>query len=164
MRTFSTAVVLATLITFGACAPAAPPPVDTSADEAAMQAATKTWGEAFNAGEVDRIVALYAEDAVVMPPNAPAVSGSAAIREFMAAFVAEAKAGGLMMGLGETGGGVSGDLGWHSGTYAVTNAAGVAVETGKWVETWRRAGGEWRMIRDIWNTDAAPTPPAAPAK
>ena len=37
-----------------ACAPAAPPAADTAADEAALKAATRTWLEAYNAGDVER--------------------------------------------------------------------------------------------------------------
>ena len=156
-----TAVVAASLIAVTACAPSAPPAADTAADEAVFRAGSITWVEGYNAGDVDRIVALYAEDAVVMPPNVPAASGHAAIRKYLAADTAAAKAGGMTMALADDGVGVSGNLGWHSGTFKVTNAAGATVDTGKWVETWRKAEGEWHIIRDIWNSDAAP---AAAAK
>lgn len=165
MDTFRIAtVVVASAIALSACAPAAPPPADTTADMASIRAGSKAWADAYNAGDVDRIVALYAEDAVMMPPNVPAASGHAAMRAYLTTDVAAAKAGGVTMNLGESGIGVSGDLGWHSGTFAATTAAGTTVDSGKWVETWRKTNGEWRMIRDIWNSDAAPAPAAAPAK
>ena len=64
MRTLKPLVLaVGTVLTLGACAPAAPPAVDTAADEAALKAATRTWLEAYNAGDVEKIVALYAEDA-----------------------------------------------------------------------------------------------------
>lgn len=130
-----------------------------------MRAATVTWAAGYNAGDVDKIAALYAEDAIAMPPGAPAAKGRAAIRAYLAADTAAAKAGGVKLSLADDGMGVSGSLGWHSGTVTVTNAAGATLETGKWLETWRKADGKWLMIRDIWNTDAPPAPaaPSAPA-
>lgn len=167
MKNFTqAAVVAASFIALTACKPSAPPAADTAADEAVFHAATVTWADAYNAGNVDRIVALYAEDAVLMPPDAPAASGPAAIHDFLAADIAAAKSGGFIMALGDNGIGVSGNLGWHDGTFTVTNAAGVTVVTGKWVETWHKADGKWLMIRDIWNSDApaAADAPVAPAQ
>jgi hypothetical protein len=43
----------------------------------------------------------------------------------------------------------------------VIDAAGKTVETGKYIEVWRRINGKWLMVRDIWNDDAPP-PPAPP--
>jgi len=157
-------VVAASLVALTACEPSTPPAANTAADEAVMHAATVTWAEAYNAGEVDRILTLYAEDAVVMPPNAPAAKGQAAIRAFLAEDSAAAKAAGLRMGLGEDGLGVSGNLAWHSGTYTVTDAADAMADTGKWVEIWLKADGKWHMIRDIWNSDTAPPAPESPTK
>ena len=82
-------------LVLSACAPAAPPAVDTAADEAALKAATATWMEAYNAGDVEKIVALYAEDGVLMPPHAAVATGHAAIRAFLTADTAGAKAAGV---------------------------------------------------------------------
>ena len=73
MRTLKPLVLaVGTVLTLGGCTPAAAPPaIDTADDEAALKAATRTWLEAYNAGDVEKIVALYAEDALLMPPGAP---------------------------------------------------------------------------------------------
>ena len=42
-------LVLGTTIALSACAPAAAPPVDTAAEEAALKAVTAAWLEAYNA-------------------------------------------------------------------------------------------------------------------
>jgi ketosteroid isomerase-like protein len=57
--------------------------------------------------------------------------------------------------------GVSGDLAWEWNTFSVTDKAGATVDTGKYVTVYGRRDGKWRIIRDIWNSDAPP--PAAPA-
>ena len=143
-------------------------PLAALADDAAtIRAGTEMWVKLFNAGNAGAMVSLYAEDAVVMPPGAPSARGHAAIKPVLQKEVAGAKAGGVTFALGsENEVGVSGDLAWHSGTYLVKNKAGATVDTGKYLEAWRKAGGKWRIIRDIWNSDgpaAAPAPTPAPA-
>src|SRR4029079_13325258 len=90
-------VILATAAMFvlSACTPAAPAAADTSADEAALKAATSTWIDAYNAGDIEKIVALYTDDGVLMPPHAPVANGPSAIRTFLTADTAGAKAAGI---------------------------------------------------------------------
>lgn len=132
------------------------------ADAAAIRAGTVLWIAAYNAGEVDKIAELYTEDAVVMPTNASALTGRAAIKDFLTKDMAAAKAAGLTAkdGVGDVG--ISGDLAWHAGTSSVIDATGKTVETGKYIEVWRRINDKWLMVRDIWNDDAPPVP--APPK
>jgi len=156
------AIVLTSLIALAACSPAAPPAADTSADEAALRAGTTTWMAAYNAGDADRIVALYAEDGVMMPPGAPAATGHAAMRAFLTADIANAKAAGVTLLDGDSSTGVSGNIGWHSGSYKVTDASGATVDSGSYLETCRKADGKWLIIRDIWNSDRPAAAPAAP--
>ncbi len=138
-------------------------PLAAVADDAAtIRAGTEMWVQLFNSGSASGLVALYADDAVLMPPGAPSARGQAAIKAHLAKEIAGAKAGGVAFVLGtENEVGVSGELAWHSGTYLVKNKAGATVDAGKYLETWRKAGGKWRLIRDIWNSDGPP--PATPA-
>lgn len=163
----STAIITAAgLAVLASCAQTAAPPADTAADEAAMRAGTTSWIEAYNVGDVDKIVAMYTDDAILMPPDAPAVVGHDAMKQYLVADMAASKAAGLSMALDQDASGVSGDLGWHAGTFHVNGASGSAVGTAKYVEIWRKLNGKWLMIRDIWNTDApaAAAAPAAPAE
>jgi len=149
------------LIALAACAPKA---TDTAADEAAIKADPIAFMEAYNAGDADAVANLYAEDAVLMPPGVPAVTGRAAIKEFIASDSAAVKAAGLAFKIAEpTGVGISGDLGWSSGSYAVTAASGATVESGKYLTVHRRSDGKWKLIRDTWNSDAPPAAAEAPA-
>lgn len=54
----------------------------TEADVAAIQALVEAWKTAAEAGDVAGIVALYTDDIVRMPANAPVVRGKQAIEEF----------------------------------------------------------------------------------
>jgi uncharacterized protein (TIGR02246 family) len=144
------------LVVVAACTP---PVADTAADAAALRDGTKAWVDAYNAGDADKIVALYTEDAVVMPPDAPLAAGHEAIRQCVTASIASSKASGVTIVLGEESAGVSADMGWHSGTYKVNGKDGGAVGTGKYLESWRKADGKWLIVRDIWNNDAPAAPP-----
>jgi len=143
-----------------------------AADDAArIRAGTESWVKSFNSGNAGAAVALYSEEAVLMPPGAPMAHGTAAIKEAIAREIAGAKKGGVTFALG-TGDdvGVSGDMAWHSGAYFVMDKSGKPVEAGKYLEAWERKNGKWRIVRDIWNSDGgvpaalAATPASAPKK
>lgn len=135
-----------------------------NADEAAIRAQSTSWERAYNGGDAKAVAVLYAEDALLLPPGASGVSGRAAILEFFTKDVAGSKAAGAVFALNpKTDVGVSGNMGWESGTYKVT-VKGAVVETGKFLSVSRKKNGQWLYLRDTWNADAPPTPstPAQP--
>jgi uncharacterized protein (TIGR02246 family) len=156
------AMVIGTVITLSACAPAAPPPVDTAAEEAALKAITTAWMDAHNAGDVEKIVAMYTEDAVLMPPHAAGATGHAGIRAFLTTDTAAAKAAGVKLVPGAATAGVAGDTGWESGSYTVVDASGATVDGGSYLSVSRKSNGTWLLSRDIYNSDR-PLPAPAPA-
>ena len=138
--------------------------VEASKDEAAIRAINPAWVKAYNAVDAKAISALYAEQAVLLPPGAPAANGNAAIRAYLAKDMAESAKAGVTFSLSpKTDVGVSGDLGWESGAYAVKAKSGATVEAGKYLTVYKKTGGKWLIIRDTWNSDAPPAP-ATPAK
>jgi uncharacterized protein (TIGR02246 family) len=162
-------LVIGAVIALSACAPAAPPqpPVDTAAEEAALKAITAEWLNAYNAGDVEKIVAMYVEDAVLMPPHAPVATGHAGIRAFLTSDTATAKTAGVKLVPGAATAGVAGDTGWESGSYTVVNASGATVDSGSYLSVARKSNGKWLLIRDTYNSDRplpAPAPPAAAAE
>ena len=161
-RVRQVALVVGAVVVMSACAPAAPAPVDTAAEEAALKAVTAAWLEAYNAGDVEKIVAMYAEDGVLMPPHAPVATGHAAIRAFLTADTAGAKAAGLKLVPGMATAGVAGDTGWESGSYTITDASGAAVDGGSYLSVSRKSNGKWLYVRDTYNSDR-PLPAPAPA-
>ena len=136
-----------------------------AADESArIRSGTEAWVKLFNSGNAGGVATLYSNDAVLMPPGAPPARGTAAIKDVIAAEIAKAKKDGVTFTLGTNDEvGMSGDLAWHSGAYFIQDKAGKTLEQGKFLETWKKEGGKWRIIRDIWNSDGAVSaaPPAA---
>jgi uncharacterized protein (TIGR02246 family) len=134
-----------------------------AADEDAIRAQSATWEKAYNGGDAKTVAAQYAEDALLLPPGASGVRGRAAILEFFTKDIATSKAAGAVFVLNpKSDVGVSGNMGWESGTYKVT-VKGAIVETGKFLSVSRKKDGKWLYLRDTWNADAPPAPPASPA-
>jgi uncharacterized protein (TIGR02246 family) len=131
---------------------------NTAADSSTIRSSSDAWYKAYNAGDAAAVAALYAEDAVVMALNVPASRGISAIRDYYAKTSPEFQAAGLTAMEGPIGDiGVSGDLTWQGTTYTVTDKSGATVETGKDLTVMQRRDGKWLIIRDSWNSDAAPT-------
>ena len=141
---------------------------DSAKEVAAILAVDQTWTRAYSSGDVDAVVGLYDENAVLLPPGAPRASGRAAIRAFFAKDIPAAVKSGFAFSLGPNpAAGVSGDMGWASGTYVVKDKSGKVVETGKYLSVSVKKGGKWLYIRDTWNSDGPSPPPesaAAPKK
>ena len=169
MSQFRKMAIIATgMIALAGCAPTAPP-ANTAADEAAVHAVDAAWFKANAAGDADAKAVLYAEDGVWAAPGAPAARGRAAIAETFKKDAADAAAAGLSGKPGASSDvGVSGDLAWSSGTYTVTDKSGTTVDAGKYLSVLKRKDGKWQILRDMYNSDAAPpaaaaAPAAAPA-
>lgn len=127
-----------------------------STDVSALTALDQTWVSAYNAGDADAVTALYADDALLMPPGAPAAQGKQAIRVFLGSDIAASQHAGYKFSLtGTEEGGTVGDWGWVSGAYAVTDKDGHTADTGKYLATYQRVNGKWYFVRDSWNSDGA---------
>lgn len=130
---------------------------DAKAELAAIHAADQAWLKAFSAADGDGLARLYDEEAVLLPPGAPAVTGRAAIREFLLKEAQGANQAGMVFGFaGKSVGGTSGNLGWSSGAYMVKDKDGKVVETGKFLSVSKKVHGKWLYVRDAWNADSAP--------
>ena len=125
-------------------------------DPSEIEARSEAWEAALNAKDIDALVSTYAEDVRVMAPNEKSATGREAAR---AAFGAMIDAG-LSGTLTSVEASASGDIAYNVGVYELM-AGGEVVDTGKYMETWRRGDdGEWYMTNDIWNSDMPPAPAA----
>ncbi|MBI3665573.1 MAG: SgcJ/EcaC family oxidoreductase [Acidobacteria bacterium] len=139
------------------------PPDTRAADETAIRDLDAQWSKAAAAKDAESAVSYYAEDAAIMPPNAPIATGKEAIRGVWKNMVA---APGFAVSWKATKAEVakSGDLAYLIGTYELTmnDASGNPVnDRGKYVEVWRKeADGKWKVVADTFNSDLPlPAPP-----
>jgi uncharacterized protein (TIGR02246 family) len=153
------------MVAVSSCTKSAPPASDTSAvaaapapdataDEQAIRAINPAWFKAHQSGDVEGLVAIYADDAVINAPGAPPARGTAAIREAFTKEIRDMTAAGLAQTSGRNPEfAVSGDLGYEWNTYTVKDKSGKTVDTGKYVSVFTRRNGKWVIVRDIWNSD-----------
>lgn len=163
-------IVALGVVALAGCTKSAPPASDTAAvasaavpdaaaDEQAVRAINPAWFKAYNAHDVEGVVSLYADDAVVNVPGAAPSRGKAAIREAYTKEMGSFAAAGLSQTSSPTGEfGVSGDLGYEMNTFTVTDKSGKTVDKGKYVSVFARKDGKWLIIQDIWNSDTPPAP------
>ena len=141
-------------------------PTDSAAVEKQAKADVRVFIPAFNSGDVETLIAMYAPDAEVMAPGNPRATGHDAIREVLTKESAAMQAAGVSLVLNDDDkAGASGDLGYHSGSFVVKDAGGNVVDSGNYLAVLQRqADGKWLLLRDTWNSDRPPpAPPAAEA-
>lgn len=131
----------------------------TAADSTAIRRQAERWVEAARQEDADALAALYTEDAIMLPPGAPPITGRDRIRSLFARQFARSE-GTYEFQTYELV--VTGDWAYRRGSYVATvdPAQGDAVRLeDKFIDIWRRSpDGEWRIARDIWNHTAPPSP------
>ena len=102
------------------------------------------------------VMAFYASNAVVMPPNHPLIKGRENIRKFWQGFI---DSGASNVKLKTTTIEAVGGLAYGRGAYSFSmpTAEGSTVgEVGKYIVIYRRQrDGSWRAVADIFNSDRA---------
>jgi uncharacterized protein (TIGR02246 family) len=126
----------------------------TEADVEAITAVFVEFDAAVAAGDADRILALYADDVVSMPPNSPARIGVDTMRAQMQEF-ADQYTSELTSRVEEVE--VAGDIAFALVSWEQTTtptAEGDAThEQGKWIVVFKRqADGSWKCWREMWST------------
>jgi len=145
-------------------------PADThDADVKAIKLNEVQWNQDYAAKDPDKIAAHYAQDAVLMVPEMPAVSGKDAIRTSLAQMTSD-PAMALTFEPTKVDVAKSGDLAYTQGSYSITmtdsHTKKVVNGHGSYVTVYRKqADGSWKAISDIAVSDAPPTaPPSAKGK
>lgn len=116
------------------------------------------WARHWNAGDLDGVAAVYAEDAVYLPPHHEAVHGREAIREYLKVP--------LNHGVSDLVFDVTyirqrGPIAWDVGTYRMTipqNEEKQREDHGKYLTVWKRVAHDWRIAADAWSSDLPPSP------
>ncbi len=147
----STVVALALTLPALACRPAPRPLSD--ADAAAVKRLGTLYAQAYLANNADGVAAVYATDAVEMPPNAPARVGRTAIR---AGYATAMESSAFTLASARIDG--RDDLAYDRGTWSWTGKVPGSTQTasvvGKYVAIARRqTDGTWLWTEVIWNND-----------
>jgi uncharacterized protein (TIGR02246 family) len=154
--------------TVAACAqpaPPAPPKADQAAIDKEIRGLVTDWTGLIAARNDSAIAELYTEDAVFMPPNQPRIVGKAGIRSFFAGMWVINPT--MALNTTQVVASDAGDVAIEEGTFALeypTPDGGKVSDTGKYLVIWKKTDKGWKVVRDIFNTDLPPAPPAAAEK
>jgi uncharacterized protein (TIGR02246 family) len=124
---------------------------------AAIRNISEEWARHWNAGDADGVAALYAEDAVYLPPHHEAVRGRDAIREYLRTPLAHGISDLLFEVTYIKRQGVTA---WDVGTYRmkIPQRDGTTKEDrGKYLSVWRLIGKNWLLVADAWSSDLPPS-------
>ena len=137
---------------------------DTRAgDEAALRKLDDEWSKAAGSTrDVEKTVSYYSDDAVVMPPNIPTLTGKEPVRALWKSMLESPSfSGGWKATKVEVA--RSGDLAYVSGTYEFKeqDAGGKPItDKGKYLEIWKKQlDGSWKCVADMFNSDLPSVPP-----
>jgi uncharacterized protein (TIGR02246 family) len=132
--------------------------VDNGADEQAIRASISRWTDLIKAKDAAGIAQFYADDGAVLPPNQPGATGREAIQKFWQSTV-DIPEMTLTITNDRFDFSQSGDLAIDRGTYHFTGKPeGQAVDDkGKYVVVWKKVGSDWKVLADIFNSDAPPS-------
>ena len=124
-------------------------------DEQAIRALDTAWSQAAGARDLDKTVSFYADDASMLPANAPIASGKEAIHTAWSQLMA-LPGFSLSFAPSKIVIAKAGDMAYKIGTYHLTvnDAQGKpAASVGKYVVNWQKRGGQWKVVADIFNDD-----------
>lgn len=114
---------------------------------------TAALEQAFSRHDVAASVALFTEDAEILPQHGAPIRG----RESIESYFKDSMAPMFTYDTDTEMTLVRGDLGIEQGRYRVRNVRrGSDVEEGKYLHVWRREGSDWKLYRIIYNTDFEP--------
>ncbi|MEB8328272.1 DUF4440 domain-containing protein [Flavobacteriaceae bacterium KMM 6897] len=131
------------------------PAADTSAsDVEAIRKADMAWAE--QSGNIDAHLSYFMEDAMILAPNKPMMSGKADIRKMLEEMY---QMPGFSINWKPTNVEVSssGDMGSSVGTYelSMNDSTGMKMkDSGKYLTIWKKqADGKWMVSADMFNTN-----------
>jgi len=141
-------------------------PTDTrEADAKALRDNETQWNQDFLSKDPEKLLAHYADDAVLMAPGMPASSGRDAIRKTLKEMVTD-PALSLKFQSSKVEVAKAGDVAYTQGSYTMTmtdpNSKQVVNDHGSYVTGYRKQpDGSWKAVVDIATSEVPPPAPAA---
>ena len=117
-------------------------------DAQAIRQVTSTLETAFNAKDVDKILSLYTDNSVFMPPNKPLLRGRGPLKGFYEGLLSGGSTD-LKLTPEDVAG--HGPLAYESGSYSMMN--GATHDRGKFLFVFRNMGGNWKIEYTSWSSD-----------
>ena len=146
------------------CTPAAPPaaPDTRDADAKAIRQLEADFVQAFATKDIGKVTAFFADDASILMPDMPVITGRDNIANAFKPFVADKNLS-FTLSPDKVIVSRSGDLAYTQGsttfTYTDPKTKKAVLEKGKYVQVFmKQADGSWKAVADIGNDNGPATP------
>jgi ketosteroid isomerase-like protein len=116
-----------------------------------IQAANKKLTTAIAAGDWEGAANMYSKSPLLMAPNMPNAKTKAKIKAFWAG---AAEMGVKKATLKSTEVEADNDTAIEVGAYRLSGAKNKTLDTGKYIVIWKKEGKEWKLHRDIFNSNS----------
>ena len=142
---------------FGGCSEAT---VDQETEGQELMQLSRDWSAMIAAGDLEASIDLWADDAVMLPPDLPVLTGKTEIRDYV---MGAASIPGFKISWEPDSAHVSqsGDMAYliERNVIEVDGENGEKIVThGKVVTVWRKDSlGQWKNVVDMWNAAPPPT-------
>ena len=134
-------------------------PIDQDAAALELMELSRSWSAMVASGDLEASIEFWADDAVMLPPDLPVLSGKAAIREYV---MGTASIPGFKISWEPESASISegGDMAYLIERNVVEmdgeNGEPIIIH-GKVVTVWRKdSNGQWKNVADIWNSASRP--------
>ena len=116
-----------------------------------IAAANERFMATYKRGDAAGVAALYTENGQVLPPDGDFVTGREALRKYWQ--------GALDQGIKESRLEITevedhGDTAIEISRYTLVGEGGRVLGKGKYIVIWKRQAGQWKLHRDIFNSNA----------
>ena len=125
---------------------------DMAAIKTEIQAIENEWASATTAKDIDKVMALYADDAVEMADDEPMCAGKSAIRQVLLKSM-KARQAGTTVSYETMDVYGDGNLVTEVGKTTIKDKAGNVLSAGKYMGIFEKRDGKFICIRDINNED-----------
>ena len=120
-------------------------------NKATMQKLNDRWADAFNKGDAAAVASMYTADAYVLPAGAAMIKGRPAIEAMWRQNMQQIdNVKCTTIDVKPLGSSAAGEIG--TCTFK-TKAQPPQDGALKYAVVWRKDGGQWKLLQDIWNSD-----------
>ena len=127
------------------------------ADIKAIKDTEAAWVQAFNSKDPDKAVSFYSDDATLLVPNEPVVSGKQAVKQALMPLLTDPNFH-IQFEAARAEVAQSGELAYTQGAYTMTltdpGSKKTATDKGKYLTVFKKqTDGSWKAVQDTFNSD-----------
>ncbi len=155
IRRSTPAILFAAVLFVGCAGERTDAEYDAEGTQTDIEAVNERFETYVAAQQWDSLMTLYTDDAIMMPQGAPMAEGNAIRDGFMQ--MGEMGVTGVDLETVEIE--TAGNTAYEVGRYVLQGPNGLEIDHGKYLVVWKNVDGEWKLHRDMFNTDQAAAPP-----